>query len=948
MSPTRGRHRGTTQLMSQPPDTVEAYVLFHPSTAARAAELGRSLRSRDVELRQLQTVDGAERTLPVLVLLCDELVAENRHLLTQLDGWEGQIIPVKLARLNLEPPEPIRSISPLDLQDVPAGDAAERISLSLRVPPEWLLAWRELQATADRYLEAGGGSRSSVLLSAGDLARANRTVLERPRRVVPALPTEIHGLLAASERAVQRARTMRVMLASLVIILLAVTAVVAAIQRESALQAAASARSAARHTEADRLDRLAIGELRTDPDLPTLLARRAYALAPGSSTKEVLRRALDSGPWHRSYRLGGLPAGLASSPHSPLVAVSFSDGSLGLFDSREGRMVAEVPVPHGYGGVPVASLSADGRLLAVAYNGGLVQVRSADAAFGLLFSRRYARLARAESLSLAWRRGGQYLLGSWSGQPALLLDTHGHGARPVASSAVAAASAVAVSSDGSLTAVAGMNRVAIVKNATMKACAVIAESVAPTGASVVFDDARDTVVLLVAGGAPVQIPIPRKCHASAGAAPEDPLWPAASGGTGTAVLTDGTVAVATLSGNVVLQVPPATYTVGSFLAATGSLNAVSPTSGGLVTVGEDHWLRVWDVGTPAPTYPVYPAQQIDLNETPGAPPATWRPLIAVNEAGTRVSTGGNSTGYLWVGDARDLSKPGLRVFVTLDTSIRPTRTGRCAAVIINSGGYMGELKCGPEHLLNVWHRNPKGDPDLPTLSNSAISSDGHLVALAGHTEVELANTSTRASWRFALPGLTSIAFDRANELVGAEANGALVRIGPSGSVRQVRVDLGDQVRAAGVEPAGRRVLMVSPDGKVALVSTSNGAVLRRLSLGSGLGSAIDARFSENGRLAVILARDGYWVIDIERWRTIAADERYEESDLGAQPRDAAFLGASDGFLLLRADEGIQRVELARWRFLDGQALLHATAGAVPRRLAPGEAQAPSALPSEAP
>ncbi|MGA9314889.1 MAG: hypothetical protein WBV77_09695, partial [Solirubrobacteraceae bacterium] len=173
MSPIRDR--GTTQLIAQSPDTVKAYVSFHPSTAGLAAELGLSLRSHDVELRQLQTVDGAKRSLPVLVLLSDELVAENEHLLTELDGWEGQIIPVKLARLNLDPPEPIRSISPLDLQDVPAGDAAERISLSLRVRPEWLLAWRELQATADRYLEAGEGSRSSVLLGAGDLTRANRT-----------------------------------------------------------------------------------------------------------------------------------------------------------------------------------------------------------------------------------------------------------------------------------------------------------------------------------------------------------------------------------------------------------------------------------------------------------------------------------------------------------------------------------------------------------------------------------------------------------------------------------------------------------------------------------------------------------------------------------------------------------------------------------------------------
>jgi hypothetical protein len=938
------RHRAPTRT---PPECrpARSYVIFHISAADRADQITLALRRREVGLDRLQTIEGADRGSPVLLLLCDELLAENGDPLDELAHWQGQIIPVVLSRLDLDAPQAIEEIARLDVQGMSAEDAAELISLSLRVSPDWMLAWRELESNAERYLTTAGGSSAAVLLNASELERANQTVLERPRREIPGLPPNVKRLLDASEHAVRRRRRLRFTFAACIVAALAGTALIATIQRHAALQAAAGARSASRRSEADRLDRLATADLSSDPDLPVLLARRAYVLAPGPQSREVLRRTLDSGPWHRSYPLAGSPTSLASSAGSPVVVVSFADGSVTLIDARDGHMIATAARPRGYDGSAVASLSSDGRLIAVAYNGGLVQVRSADATFRLLFSWRMSRLARAESLSIAWRPGDRDLLTAWSGQPATVIDTQRRSARPVGSARIASAAAVAVFGDGTLAAIAGANRVVIMKTASLRACAVVPEPAGTDDASLVPDGARDTLILVDVRSAPVQIPIPPRCHSPAGTSPDELDWPAASGAAAATVIGGGTVAVATLSGNVVLQVPPATYSVDSFLAGTGALTGIANTSSGLVTVGEDRWLRVWDVGDPAPIYPVGPAQQIAQNETPGAPAATWRAMIAINEAGTKVSVGGLSSGFLWVGDARHLSRPGLRAFVALDASIRPALSGECTGLTITSGGDMRELKCAKGHLISVWRRDPKGDSDLPTLSNSAISADGRLVALAGNTQLEVTNTTTHSTSRERAPHLVSVAFDRADEMIGANADGALLLVDRSGSARDVPVDLGDEVQAAGIEPSGDRVLLISPDGRVALVSTANGAVLKRLTLPSSASSVIDARASDDGRLAVILARDGYWVIDLARWRVIASGEGYDESDLGTQPRDAAFLG-SNTLLLLRADEGIQRIALAHWRFLDGQALLNATAEALPRDLAPGEADAPTAISSD--
>jgi hypothetical protein len=924
---------------------IHTYALFDATDAGRVNELQAELHSLGVRLSPLDDGVVVEHQRPLLVFLSDALLVNVGTAQARVSAWEGQVIPVTLAELTVNVPEVIKDRSSLDARDGVPGSVAQSISLSLRVSPAWMLAWLELESSAERYTSPIDTPRHGWLLSPAELERALATVAARPRRYLPALPDDVERLLDASAQAVRRRFAIRLTAVVGATLLLAIVALVALVQRHSALQAAAHARLAAARSEADRLSRIALADLPTDPDLPVLLARRAYRLAPGPETRETLRRALDAVPWHRSYRLAAPPSSVAGSPSSPLVLVTLGDGSVSLIDVRTGRTIASAQRPRSHEGDAAAAISIGGGRVALAYNGGLVQVRTMNAAFRVVWSERLPGLGAAESLSIAWLPGNRDLLTAWSGRSAVEVDLPSRSGRRVDIAGMSSVGAVAVSSDGALAAVADSRHVAILRTTTLRPCAVMTEPPEPDGSSLLFDDPRDTLVLMQLRNAPIQIPVPTRCRTPGGTTPEEAGWPGASGNMAAAVLGDGTVAFGTLFGKVVMQVPPATYTTGEFVADEGGVVGVASADGMLVTAGTDGWLRVWDVGKPAPVYPIYPAQQIALNETPGSPAATWRPMIAVNNAGTRVSTGGPSTGYLWVGDARDLTRTDERAFITLDTSIRPVLAGECAALVITSSGAVAELRCHKRHVVVTWRRS--AGLKRATLLNSAISADGGLVALAEPNEVELTNTAKDTTTTIPAQELVTVAFDQARELIGAEADGALLDIDPSGSARTIPVDLGaETVRAAGIEPSGEAALLVGADGQLAYVNTANGAVLKRLTVPAGLSSIIDVRISSDGKLALLIARDGYWVIDLAHWRVIASSEGYDESDLGAQPRDGVFLGSSDTLLILRADEGIQTLHLEPWRFLDGRALLNATAPALPRAFTPADAEQASAIPSE--
>jgi hypothetical protein len=916
-----------------------AFALFDESDGERVAEITASLRARGVQLESLSGEAGRDGPYPAtLVVFVSNALLEDSAAHTSISKWSGDLIPVSLEELPDSLPEAIKERTPLDARGRPADSVSRRISLSVKASPDWLLAWQVLRATAERY-EAGGEKRE--LLSASQLDEARTTVLERPHEEIPSVPPDINRLFDASERAIRRLFRARVRIALSVSGVLALAVLVAVIQRHSALDAAARAGAEARHSEADRLSRLSLADLPSNPDLPVLLARRAYAIDADSQSRQALRRALDAGPWHRSYRLAGTPEGVVGSGRSPLVLVILAEGAVALVNIQTGRTLANAPLPaEATGGLPVASITNSAHRVVLAYNGGLVQVRAMDAAFTVLSTVRLPALRSSESLSVAWLPGERKILSAWGGQPAIVLGPSGTSIRRLG--VLGPVDAAAIAEEGSLAALADGQRIAVLRAGTLRPCGTLRDPDSG-GGSLVFDISQDTLVMLGPHGESVQLQLPSGCSPVRGERPQEPEWPAAGASAGAGVLPSGTVAFATASGKVVLQVPPATYPAQEFLAADGPVTGVAAADGRLATVGSDGWLRVWSIATLPPVYPTHPAQQIDLTESSQSPMATWRPMIAVNEAGTLVSTGGIATGLIWVGDARDLRARGSSAFIAIDSSIRPMLDSDCAALVIVGAGQVEEVRCHDGHFSAIWHRS--SPLKLPMLINSAISPNGRTVALAEPNMIELTNTATGQKRTIPAHEVVSVTFDHANEMIATEGNGTMLSVTAS-STRTSPVRLGGQsVQAAGVLPSGEGALLASADGEVTLASVAHGTVLKRLQLTSSLSTVIDVRVSDDGRLALILARDGWWVLDLASWQVIASEEGISEADVGAQPRDGAFVPGTDTLLLLRADEGIQAVNLQSWRFLNGAALLSATADAVPRTLEGHEAEQVSPLPS---
>jgi hypothetical protein len=891
--------------------------------AAAVEALAVALRGRQTPLVSFDP-DTATPPEPsaLVVFLSDHLLESSGDRLEAVVGsWPGPVIPVALAPLRRDPPPAIADISWIEAHAEPADAAAARIALGVRTSPRWLLAWQEVRSAAD-----GNGSGPASLLDEGALERAQDTIRTRPHDLLPDVPSEILALLRESRRQLARRRRIRLALALGAVIVLSAIALLAFLQRHSATVAEGHAKDAARLAEADRLSHFAQQELDSDPDRPVLLARRAYELNPGAQSREALRRSLDAAPWHKSFRLSFSPLRLATSPHSPLLAVVAEDASVRLLDSRSGREVAAAEEPPSAHGAPVVSASADGRSLALVYPGGLIQVRRLVRTFPLVLTRHLRGMGRKPPRSAAWLDREQELLIAWGRRGISALDLASGQARLVRDTGVSAPVAVAASPRLHLMAIAGRRGAAILRAGTLRPCW--------TGSwrsqgqpTLVFDEPAGALVLARSPYA-LQTRIPPSCGVSGAETPERDvlLW---SDGEVAAALPGGGVAMAgAADGHLALYRPPAIYPAGDFPAHLPAVSGVGVAGDALVSVGPDRWMRVWRLPAP-PAYPVGPGWNIFLNEGVGerTARATWRSMIASDPTGSRVTVGGTSTGSLSVLRANRLGDPLRSYFVFLGTSVRPAPASPCAALVFSGTARL--YRCEGAKLREVWsHRYTDSASGI---FDTALSEDGRVVAVAGLGSIAVTQTAHDTVRLVEFDDPAALTFGRGHDLFAVDSDGTVLRVPSEGRVRRVGLPLGScRIGAAGLMPSGEQVLFGCVDGEAIIAATGNGEVLGRFELGVDLSQAIDIRISRDGALAAIVGRDGYWILDLRRRRIVAAGEAYDEREVGAQPRDATFLGSGRSVLVLRADEGIDRIDLSRWRFLDGDALLRATAGAVPR------------------
>ena len=910
-----------------------AYYWASPDDLVLVSRVEAELAPLDVLLQPFDP-SGEPGDGVLFVFLSTRFLGDNsRRLEAVISAWGRSVVPVHLEPELGPLPGALAERTRIFALGRTTAWLAAAIAAATRAEPQWRTEWQEVVAAATRWSDVS--SDEAELPSRSEVDRASELMRMGPRAEVEPVRHTVERFLEAGLGAARRRRRKRAGIVLGLSTLLVVAATVALILRAVALDARDVARAAANQSRAERLARLARQSIGSDPDLPPVLARRAYELDPSPAMRAGLRRAVDAAPWHRSYRLPDIPFELVGSPRSPLVVTATDDSRVSLIDARDGRPVASAPAPAATeeDQVPTLAVSPDGTSVAVAYNGGLIQVRALDRSFRVTQSIRLKRATDAWSLAVVWV-GENELLSAWQGLPAIRIDLPGGRSRSVDVEATTPALGVGATADGSLTAIVGRRRAAILEAGEDEPCAVFPTRRSEPGVTAVVDPVNRAVVVAGKGQVVFQMPIPARCGVPGGQRPESAGWAAGSASQAAVAVPGGGVMIGIASGEALEMVPPAAYPADAFLAHGGPVTGVAiARDGRLVTAGADKWLRVWQATPPAPVYPTGPAYNVALGESYSfdLTRATWRSMLAVDETEKEVTVGGFTSGHLAVAELGRLAVPEIESLLYPNTSIRPAPTSSCSALVFGSEGDVRVLRCERDRLSVVWTRPER--IGAAGVVNSAISDDGRAVALWDMNGVELTQVSDGRVVGAEIHGVVAGAFDSKRRFVAVDERGTVSVIDASDETRRVGVDVRSHpVAAMAVIADGQEVLLVTADGQMVLAETANGKVRSRLAVDSIPAEPIDVEVSRDGRLAAVVGGAGFAVVDLRRGQTVAARSISEAEGVGAEPRDVVFLDGGRSLLVLRADEGLVEYSLEGWRFLDGEPLLNATAGAVARRL----------------
>jgi hypothetical protein len=840
------------------------------------------------------------------------------------------VIPLLLSSLPPGRPEAVEELSPF-FPGEPLAKVTTFLAVAARAVPEWLGRWRELEGAARRYELGDPGVR---LLSAEAARRARTTIRERSVDLLPSVPTE-ESFVARSERAARRKAFSQLCAYVATAVVLLGIGVVAFVERQDAATAAKRARAAAIANRADRLARLSGQWLGGDPDLPILLARRAYALEPSNRAWEAVRKALDANPRHRSYPMPRLSDGVLGSLRSNRVAVIGSNGSVRLVDTSDGRSLGQVPLPTGYGGLPVGSVSPDGDEVALAYNGGLVEVRQMTEGLPLVSRQILAAARHGVSASIVWS-GAQRLVSAWRGRRALEQNLATGSIRPFPGRGIVDPIAIAAEPDGDRLALADHDAVEVVDPARAdRRCLFAQTDHIPNESTLAFDVPRKRLVLARKGSFGTQFVLHPGCvgqdrHSGSASLPS-------LSNSAISVLPDGAVAAGGLNGEVNLVGLPSSYPAKHFLADVGGLGGLTVTKGGaMVSVGADAWLRVWHL-PPAPVYPVGTGDFATFYDqlTSEQNGSTWRSMLAIDPSGGSLSVGDLATGQLFRLDTKDLGRVQAETFQYIGSSIRPIPDRPCSSLTLETGGSLAEAECGGKRAKVLWQS--KGSVGDASSLNTAVSDSGRTFALADAHSLAIGRIANPGLRIVPFEGFRSMAFDGREELFALGAGNSILDYRHSDGIRTIPIG-GDLAGFQAVVPnrAGSQILLLGSDGIFEVVNAENGRALQRFRLGINLHDILDAEISGSGRLVLVVTREDVWIIDLPDHRILfGSSSRTEET--GAQPRAAVFDPDRDRrIFVLRADGGIETVPLAHWLWAEGQDVLRDTARFVPRALRTSE------------
>lgn len=288
-------------------------LLFDDSDAAEIEPLLAAIRETGV----LPGRPGAEPAPVIAVLITPALLEhyDEAGLAAATAGYQD-VVPVSF----LPGAAPVfEDLSQTLVRKIGPAEAARQIELTVQHGGGILVGWQRLADQAIKWRDESAG-----LLRAPDIAAAlaiahSDTALSSPHRRV------VLDYVRTSEVAATKRRRLWSGVVSTAALLLAIVLIIAVTQAFSARRAQLAADLAANRADADRLSRAAISLIDADPDLPSILAAAAYDLAETDLANEA-RAGAAAKTWpHTSVPIDYQPQTITGARDVERFAVSEAD-----------------------------------------------------------------------------------------------------------------------------------------------------------------------------------------------------------------------------------------------------------------------------------------------------------------------------------------------------------------------------------------------------------------------------------------------------------------------------------------------------------------------------------------------------------------------------------------------------------------------------------------------
>lgn len=314
----RNTDAGDGRVASPANEPLRLDILFASTDSAEVGSLIAAIRSAGLEVHELDaastTSDGEQEWVGAVAVLITAGLLEGHtpDELKAITDRYAEVVPVWFLEGK---PTIYDDLTQIMVAHLGVAEAARQIGLIVHHGGRTIAYWKRLTDQAIRWRDEGAG-----LLHGPEIPDAHAVTHSASANSF----THRHTVLAylnASRAAVARRHRIWNGVISAAAAILTIVLVVAVVQAVSAYRAQLAAERAAQRADADRIGRLATSLLDADPDLPTILAATAYGLAPTDLAHQALLQAAAKAWPHTSIPIDYTPRTVTAARDGGLFAI---------------------------------------------------------------------------------------------------------------------------------------------------------------------------------------------------------------------------------------------------------------------------------------------------------------------------------------------------------------------------------------------------------------------------------------------------------------------------------------------------------------------------------------------------------------------------------------------------------------------------------------------------